>query len=67
VPAVTEAACLGAVMLAAWRDGRYESLKAAAKDVKMVRGYTPNHSASIEKKYQKFCKIYKAMLEIERM
>ena len=67
VPAVTEAACLGAAMLAAWNEGRYESLKAAAKDVKMVRRYEPKPSEAIQKKYQKFCKLYAAALEIARM
>ena len=67
VPAVTEAACLGAAMLAAWNEGQYESLKAAAKDVKMVRRYEPNPSDAIEKKYEKFCKLYAAALEIARM
>ncbi len=67
VPAVTEAACLGVAMLAAWNEGQYETLKAAAKDVKMVRRYEPNPSQTIEKKYQKFCKLYDAALEIARM
>ena len=67
VPAVTEAACLGAVMLAAWRDGQYETLSAAAKDVKMVRSYAPAPSALIETKYRKFCKLYEAALEIAKM
>jgi len=67
VPAVTEAACLGAVMLAAWRDGRYESLEAAAKDVKMVRSYTPKPGPCLEKKYEKFCRLYQAALEIAKL
>ncbi|MBQ8748686.1 MAG: hypothetical protein IJZ14_02650 [Oscillospiraceae bacterium] len=67
VPAVTEAGCLGAAMLAAWSDGRYETLEAAAKDVKMVRRYEPKKSQLIEKKYEKFCKLYQAALEIARM
>jgi len=67
VPAVTEAACLGVAMLAAWNEGQYETLKAAAKDVKMVRRYEPNPSKTIEKKYQKFCKLYQAALEIAKL
>ena len=66
VPAVTEAGCLGAAMIAAWNEGQYESLEAAAKDVKMVRKYTPMATESVEKKYQKFCKLYDAMLEIAK-
>ena len=66
VPAVTEAGCLGAAMIAAWNEGQYASLEAAAKDVKMVRRYEPNPSQTIEKKYRKFCKLYKAVLEIAK-
>ena len=66
VPAVTEAGCLGAAMLAAWSEGQYQTLEEAAKDVKMVRRYTPNPSVNIEKKYQKFCKLYQAVLEIAK-
>lgn len=65
VPAVTEAGCLGAAMIAAWRCGQYESLEAAAKDVKIVRRYTPNTTQAIENKYRKFCKLYEAALAIE--
>ncbi len=67
VPAVTEAACLGAAMVAAWSEGQYATLEAAAKDVKMVRRYTPNGGSALEKKYQKFCKLYEAMLEIAKL
>lgn len=67
VPAVTEAGCLGAAMIAAWTQGQYETLEAAAKDVKMVRRYTPNPGDALEEKYRKFCKLYDAMLEIARM
>ena len=66
VPAVTEAGCLGAAMIAAWNEGQYPSLEAAAKDVKMVRKYTPESAENMEKKYQKFCKLYNAMLEIAK-
>ena len=66
VPAVTEAGCLGAVMAAAWKAGQYESLAAAAKDVKMVRRYEPKPVASIENKYRKFCKLYTVCLEIAK-
>ncbi len=67
VPAVTEAGCLGAAMIAAWTQGQYETLEAAAKNVKMVRCYTPNPSDALEEKYRKFCKLYDTMLEIARM
>jgi len=67
VPAVTEAGCLGAAMIAARSEGQHETLAAAAKDVKMVQKYTPHSSAILERKYQKFCKLYAAALEIAKM
>ena len=67
VPAVTEAGCLGAAMIAAWNAGQYENLQAAAKDVKMVRHYTPNAGPELEKKYQKFCKLYEVALSVAQM
>jgi len=67
VPAVTEAGCLGAAMIAAWKEGQYENLEKAAKDVKMVRRYTPNGTSALEQKYQKFCKLYDAALEIAKL
>ena len=66
VPAVTEAACLGVVMLAAWKAGRYASLEQAAEGVKMVRTYSPNVKPEVEQKYQKFCKLYQAALAIAK-
>lgn len=66
VPAVTEAACLGSAMIAACSNGQYHSLEEAAKHVKMVHRYTPNKSAEVEEKYQKFGKLYEAMLTINR-
>ncbi len=67
VPAVTEAACLGAAMLAAWTEGQYATLEQTAKDVKMVRKYTPNPSEALEQKYRRFCKLYTAALEIAKL
>ena len=67
VPEVTEAACLGAAMVAAWSEGQYPTLEAAAKDVKMVRSYRPQPSELLEKKYERFCKLYEAALEIAKI
>ena len=65
IPKVTEAACLGAAMIAAQNDGKYADLSAAAeKTVTMVRSYTPNPSPTLDAKYRKFCKLYDAMLAI---
>lgn len=66
VPAVTEAGCLGAAMIAAWSAGQYETLEAAAKDVKMIRRYEPNATEAIQLKYRKFCRLYQAALTIEK-
>ena len=66
VPAVTEAGCLGAAMIAAWSEGQYATLEAAAKDVKMVCRYEPAANEKAEEKYRKFCKLYKAALEIAK-
>ncbi len=66
VPAVTEAACLGAAMIAACSNGQYRSLNDAAQCVKFVRRYMPNKTTQIEEKYRKFGKLYEAMLTINR-
>jgi len=66
VPAVTEAGCLGAAMLAAWSEGQYKTLEDTAKDVKMVCRYEPNPSQITEEKYQKFCRLYNAVLKIAK-
>ena len=67
VPEVTEAACLGAAMVAAWSEGQYATLEAAAKDIRMVRSYTPQPTPLLETKYRKFCKLYEAALEIAKI
>jgi xylulokinase len=68
VPKVTEAACLGAAMIAAQNDGRYPTLTdAASETVTFVRRYTPNPTPELEQAYRKFCKLYDAMLEIEKL
>ncbi|MBE6917452.1 MAG: hypothetical protein E7470_06125 [Ruminococcaceae bacterium] len=68
VPKVSEAACLGAAMIAAQNDGRYADLSAAAAGtVTIVRRYTPRASEKTEQTYRKFCKLYDAMLEIAKL
>lgn len=68
VPKVTEAACLGAAMIAAQSDGHYPDLTAAANQtVTFVRRYTPNATPELEQAYRKFCKLYDAMLEIAKL
>ena len=67
VPSETEAACLGAVILAAVSDGVYPNLKSACDAmVKVAKEYAPHARSEIAKKYGKFKKLYDAMLSIER-
>ncbi|MBQ7340658.1 MAG: hypothetical protein IJW41_00605 [Oscillospiraceae bacterium] len=68
VPKEQEAACLGAAMIAGVSDGRFADYAEAAKHcVSMAACYAPQKSEFLEKKYQKFCALYKAALEIARM
>ena len=67
VPAVTEAGCLGAAMIAAWSEGQYKTLEEAAGDVRMIRHYQPNPSDTLQQKYRKFCRLYNAALDIAKM
>ena len=68
IPAEKEAACLGAAMIAAVTDGRWESFDAAAKElVTMLHQYEPNPTERTERKYRRFCALYDAALAIGRM
>ena len=68
VPAEQEAACLGAAMIAGVADGRFaDYAKAAEHCVSMKACYKPEPTEFLEKKYRKFCALYKAALEIARM
>ena len=65
IPAEKEAACLGAAMIAAVADGKFESLPQASSClVSFSREYTPNPSEHYERKYLRFCKLYNAALAI---
>ena len=65
IPAEKEAACLGAVMIAAVADGKYASFKDASRElVTFSTTYQPNPSEHYSRKYQRFCKLYEAALEI---
>ena len=65
IPKEKEAACLGAAMIAAVSDGRFESYEAASDCcVAMLHSYQPRKSAQLEKKYRRFCALYRAALEI---
>lgn len=68
IPKEKEAACLGAALIAAVSDGNFASYEAAvAACVEMQMQYEPNPTARIERKYRRFCALYDAALEINRI
>ena len=68
IPAEKEAACLGAAMIAAVADGKFSDFAAASKElVSFSKEYTPNPSEHFEKKYRRFCKLYEAALELNKI
>ena len=68
IPAEKEAACLGAAMIAAVAEGKYESFAQAADAlVTFTHEYTPHPSAHYETKYKRFCHLYDAALELNEI
>ena len=68
IPAEKDAACLGAAMIAAVSDGRWSGYEAAANDcVSMLHQYDPNPTARSERKYRRFCALYRAGREVGRI
>lgn len=68
IPAEKEAACLGAAMIAAVSNGRWNGYDAAVADcVTMLHQYDPNLTERTERKYRRFCALYEAALNIGRM
>ena len=68
IPAEKEAACLGAAMIAAVADGKYTDFAAASAElVSFSTEYTPNPSEFYARKYRRFCKLYEAALEINKI
>ena len=68
IPKEKEAACLGAAIIAAVSDGHFESYEAATKCcVAMTHQYVPHPDARTERKYRRFCALYRAALEIGNM
>ena len=68
IPAEKEAACLGAAMIAAVADGKFADFNDAAKElVSFTKEYTPNPCEHYERKYRRFCKLYEAALEINKI
>lgn len=65
IPAEKEAACLGAAMICAVSDGKFQNLEDAAEScVSMSTRYTPNPTARLDRKYRRFCALYQAVLEL---
>ena len=68
IPAEKEAACLGAAMIAAVADGKYADFNEAAQNlVSFTHEYTPHPCEHFERKYRRFCKLYDAALEINKI
>ena len=65
IPKEKEAACLGAAMIAGVSDGRFADYAAAAEYcVALLHRYEPKPTEHTQKKYRRFCALYRAALEI---
>ena len=68
IPSEKEAACLGCAIVGAVSDGVFADYNAAAeKCISFEKRFEPINHDKYEKKYQKFCALYDAMLQITRM
>lgn len=68
IPREKEAACLGAAVIGAVGAGAYASYhEAAALANGIVMRYEPKNSKNYEKKYEKFCALYRAMLDVTEL
>ena len=68
IPKEKEAACLGAALIAAVSDGRFESYADAVNTcVELTYSYQPHPGQRLERKYRRFCALYKAALEISNI
>ena len=68
IPKEKEAACLGAAMIAAVSNGKYADYEAAVSDcVAFTASFTPKTTEAQERKYRRFCALYDAALEINRI
>ena len=68
IPTEKEAACLGAALIGAVSDGVFAGYEdAAEKIVTFQQRYEPASHAKYEKKYEKFCALYEAMLQVTRL
>ncbi len=65
IPKEKEAACLGAAMVAAVSDGRFTGYEdATAQCVSMQHRYEPHPTEHTQKKYRRFCALYRAALAL---
>ena len=65
IPTEKEAACLGAAIIAAVGDGHFAGYQAAVDScVRMQTQWEPHPTERLERKYRRFCALYKAALEI---
>ena len=68
IPGEKEAACFGCAIIGAVTDGVFAGFEDAAKMcVSFTHRYEPVNHDRYEKKYEKFCALYEAMLNITRM
>ena len=68
IPAEKEAACLGCAIIGAVTDGVFAGFEEAAdKCIRFTTRYEPVNHEKFEKKYQKFCALYDAMLQVTRL
>ena len=63
IPAEKEAACLGAAIIAAVSDGRFDSFADVTSIIKYEKIYEPEQDDGLIKKYDRFNKIYKFVCE----
>lgn len=68
IPKEKEAACLGAAMIAGVGAGRFASYADAVENcVQMQMHYEPHPTERLERKYRRFCALYKVALEISNI
>ena len=68
IPAEKEAACFGCAIIGGVTDGVFASFEEAAeKCVGFTNMFEPANHDKYEKKFQKFCALYEAMLQVTRM
>ena len=68
IPTEKEAACLGAAMICAVSQDQFASFAEAAQScVTMSMQYAPQPSQRLDRKYRRFCALYKAALELNEI